>query len=300
MVLGSTVSLQFGAAFATQLFAVAGSWGTTAVRLLLAAAVLFLLLRPSVRGWTARTWREVAMYGGALAGMNGFFYASIERIPLSTAVAIELLGPLVLAAVLSPRRRDLIWIGIALAGMGALGMDGLVGGKPLDALGVLYSVIAAAFWAGYILTGARVGAQVPGSGALPFGIAIAAVLVLPFGAGGASTVLANPALLLIGVATALLASVIPYSLELAALRRLPKPVFGVLLSLEPVVAAIAGILLMGQHVNVLGWVMIAAVMVASIGMTLSGVQPSARAVRRSASSASMQEAMIGSKAPSIT
>ena len=269
MVIGSCVSLQFGAAFATMLFPAAGSWGTTLVRLVLAALVLFVAVRPNLRGWTRASWRATILYGLALGGMNGFFYAAIERLPLGTAVAIEFLGPLVLAACLSRRKSDLIWVGTALAGMAVLAIDGTVGAAALDPLGVVFALIAAAFWAAYILAGARLGSTVPGSGALPIGLAVGALVVLPFGVGGAVHVIADPLLLLIGFATAILASVIPYTLELAALRRLPSNVFGILLSLEPVFAAAAGFVLIGQQVTPLGWVTIGLVVLASAGITLT-------------------------------
>ncbi|MBM9469077.1 EamA family transporter [Nakamurella leprariae] len=279
LVLGSCISLQFGAALATTLFPHLGAWGVTTLRLGFAAVVLLVLARPRVRRWPASTWRTVLLFGVALAGMNGAFYAAIDRIPLGTAVAIEFLGPLVLAAVLSRRGRDLAWVGLALVGILLLGLDSIRRDASLDPVGVLWALVAAAFWAGYILASARAAGRTSGTGGLAVAVAVATVLVLPFGASGAAFALADPSLLVVALATALLASVIPYSLELAALRRIPKHVFGVLLSLEPAVAALAGLLLLDQHVGPLQLIAIGCVVLASAGITLAGSVPKRRRTR---------------------
>lgn len=269
MVVGSCVSLQFGSAFATMIFPALGPWGTTALRLSIAALVLLAVCRPNLRAWTRSQWAAVLCFGAALAGMNGFFYAAIARIPIGIAVCIEFLGPLALAAVLSRRWKDTVWTGLALAGIGLFFVDDLVGDQPLDRLGVLCVLVAAGFWALYILTSERVGRLVPGTGGLAGALAVGAVLMLPFGAQTVPPIVAQPGLLVPALATAALASLIPYSLEFAALRRLPKPVFGVLLSLEPVVASFAGLLLLGQGITALGACAIALVVLASAGSTLS-------------------------------
>lgn len=268
LVLGSCVSLQFGAALATQLFPEVGAWGVTALRLTIAALVLLAVVRPRTRTWSRSQWRSVLVLGVALAGMNGFFYASIARIPLGVAVAIEFLGPLLLAAHLSRRPRDLACVTLAVAAMALIGFESITTATTLDPIGALWAVVAAAFWALYILANARVGESVPGHGGLAVALAVAAACVLPVGAPGAVHALTDPALLLVAAGTALLASVIPYSLELAALRRLPRHIFGVLLSLEPIVAALAGWLLLHQGVGALTLAAIALVVVASIGVTV--------------------------------
>jgi inner membrane transporter RhtA len=271
MVLASCTSLQVGAACAAQLFAAVGSTGATFLRLLFAAAVLLLLVRPRVRGWDRAQWVRVVAFGVALAGMNGFFYAAIARIPLGTAVTIEFLGPLALAAVLSRRLRDLVWVALAAAGVGLLGVaDGGTAGW--DWVGVGFALVAGAFWAFYILTSARVGAAVPGQSGLAVAVAVAALVLLP-GAGGAGHAFTDLRLLVLAAATGLLASVVPYSLELTALRRLPPRVFGVLLSLEPAVATLAGWLLLHQGLGVLGAVAVGVVILASAGSTLSARRP---------------------------
>ncbi|GAT73708.1 EamA family transporter [Microbacterium hydrocarbonoxydans] len=268
LVVGSCASLPFGAAVAAQLFPVLGPWGVTALRVAIAALLLLVIVRPRPRGWNRGQWTAAAFFGIALAGMNGFFYAAIDRIPLGPAVAIEFLGPLVLAAVLTRRLADAVWVGVALAGMALLGADGMIGADPLDPLGVLFILIAAGFWAMYIRMSARVGALIPGNSGLAVGLMVAAILLLPVGIPGAVVVAGDPRLLVLALLTAVLASVIPYSFELAALRRLPQRVFGVLLSLEPAFATLAGWLILGQEATVLRMLAIGLVIAASVGTTL--------------------------------
>jgi inner membrane transporter RhtA len=269
MVLGSCSSLQVGAALAARLFPQVGPAGATLLRLGIAALVVLALTRPRLRGWDRRQWTAVAAFGVSLVGMNGVFYAALDRIPLGTAVTVEFLGPLALAAALSRRPRDLAWVALAAAGVAVLGLtDGGAGGG-LDPVGVVLALVAGAFWAGYILASARVGAAVPGSGGLAVAMGLAALIALPVGAVGAARLTAAPHLLPLALAMALLASVVPYSLELAALRRLPPRVFGVLLSLEPAIATLAGWLLLGQGIGAVGLAAIAGVVVASVGSTLT-------------------------------
>lgn len=267
LILGSCLSLQLGAALAVRLFPVLGAAGTTALRLGIAALVLLAIARPSLRALRGEQWRAVLLFGVVLAGMNGCFYAAIARIPLGTAVAVEFLGPLVLAAVLSPRRRDLLWVLLALVGIGMFGLESLAGAASLDPLGVVLALAAGVFWALYVLTSARVGSLVPGQGGLALALAVGALVLLPLGARGAVEGVTDPGLLALAIGTAVLASVLPYSLELAALRRLPRHVFGILLSLEPVVALAAGALLLGQEASVPRIVAAVLVVAASVGVT---------------------------------
>ncbi|MFE5775004.1 DMT family transporter [Brachybacterium sp. NPDC056505] len=276
MILGSCTSLQFGAALAAQLFPALGSWGVTCLRLGIAAIVLLVLVRPAVRGWNGGQWRAVLAFGLALGAMNGSFYAAIERIPLGTAVAIEFLGPLVLSAILSRRVADLACVVLALAGIGMFGLESLAGAGALDPIGVLFALIAAVFWGFYVLASAHVGRHVPGQGGLAVALAIGALALLPLGAGGALTAVTRPGLLLLAVATALLASVIPYTLELAALRRLPRHVFGILLSLEPAIATIAGLVLLAQVPTVYGLLAVVLVVAASAGTTITARRAQSR------------------------
>ncbi|MEL4163980.1 EamA family transporter [Corynebacterium bovis] len=219
------------------------------------------------------------LLGGALGGMNGLFYASLDRVPLGVAVTVEFLGPLLLAAVRSRSARDMVWVVVAVVGVGLLGAgavtgtggaaDGAASPVAADAVGLLLALGAGGFWVCYILTAASVGRRVPGTGGLAVAMAVGALVTLPFGARGAAVVVTDPGLVLLAAGTALLGSVVPYTLELAALRRTPPGVFGILLSLEPAVAALAGWVMLGQVLDVRQWVAVGLVVLASGGTTLS-------------------------------
>lgn len=293
LVLGSCASLQAGAALATQLFPYAGSWGVTFVRLAIAAVFLVVVAPPTkARSWSARTWRSVAVYGASLGLMNAFFYASIARIPLGVAVTIEFLGPLLLSAALSKNARDYLWVGLAVAGMGLLGLNSLTtaatshpGGAAtsLDPIGVACALVAAAFWTVYILASKRVGSTVPGASGLAVAMVVGALVIAPVGAPRSLVLFSDATTAALALGTALLASVLPYSLELAALRSLPPAIFGILLSLEPVFAALAGLLFLGQELGALPTAAIALVVCASIGTTMSNRPAGGRRVKRTRS-----------------
>lgn len=268
LVLASCASLQFGAATAVGLFDSLGTWGVTFLRLVIAGVLLLLVARPAVRAWSSGDWRAVVFFAVMMAGMNGFFYASLDRIPISAAVAVEFIGPLVYAALTSRNRGDLLWVGLAALGMGFLGLEAVTG-DGLDAYGMLLALIAGLFWVGYIVGSAAVGRRIPGTGGLAVAMLLGGLLLAPFGRTAVEGVTADPWLLVPALITALLASVIPYSLELAALRRLPAAVFSVLISLEPAFAAAAGLLLLGQEVTVLRAVTVTLVIAASVGITWS-------------------------------
>jgi inner membrane transporter RhtA len=276
LILGSATSLQVGAALAMRLFPVVGAPGAALLRLGLAAAVMLGVTRPRVRGWTTAQWRAVALYGISLAGTNGFFYAALARLPLGTAVTIQFLGPLTLAAVLSRRGRDVGWVLLAVSGVVTIGLAasrGGTGGHPLDAAGVACALVSGGFWALYIVAGSRASAAVPGRSGLAVAMTVAAVALLPFGARGAGHLASHPHLLLIALGTALLASVVPYTLELAALRRAPRRVFGILLSLEPAVATLAGWLLLSQRTTPVTLAAVLVVIIASTGSALGAQAP---------------------------
>ena len=274
LVLGSCVSLSFGAALATELFPALGAPGVTAVRLGIAAVILLLVIRPAVRAWDRRQWKASIMFGVAIADMNAAFYAAIDRIPLGPAVATEFLGPLVLAAVLTRRVADTAWLMLAVSGVALLGIDGIIGSDALDPVGVGFALIAAAFWAFYIRASAHAGAVIPGRGALAMAFVVASVLMLPFGVPATAIAATDPMLILLAIGTALLGSVIPYTLEFSALRLLPQRVFGILLSMEPATATLAGWMLLGQDASALRLIAIALVIAASVGVSL--VRPRAR------------------------
>lgn len=293
MVLGSCTSLQLGAAIATHLFPILGAWGVTSLRMAFAAVILLLIARPRVSGWTWHQWRSVILFGLALGGMNGFFYAGIDRIPLGAGVAIEFLGPLTLAAVLSRKMVDFLWVLLALCGMGVLGFESLTSSDAaLDPLGVMFVLVAGAFWAGYVLTSSKVGKIVPGTGGLAMAMVVATVAMAPVGGPTAVHAFSDPALLGVCAAVGLLSSVIPYSLELKALRVLPSATFSILLSLEPAFAALFGFFLLHQAVSPLRFLAITLVILASMGTTLSSTTvsiPKRRQARRAASVGSRRE-----------
>lgn len=271
LVLGSCASFQFGAALATRLFPVAGTPGTTLLRLGIAAVALLAVTRPRVRGWRRAQWRSVLLYGVSLAGMNGFYYAALARLPLGAAVTIQFLGPLTLSAVLSRRLRDAGWVALALLGVLALGMAGLsaTGTRSgLDPVGAAFALVSAAFWALYIVAGSRAGAAVPGRGGLAVAMTAGALTLVPFGALGAWHAAGSPAAMLLACGVAMMASVVPYTLELAAMRRAPRRVFGILLSLDPALATLTGWLLLGQRAAPVAIAAVATVITASAGSTL--------------------------------
>ena len=268
LIIGAAVSLQCGAVFAAQLFPVLGSWGTNLLRLVFSAALLVAAFRPRCWRWSGAQWRSILLFGAAMSGMNGFFYAAIDRIPLGIAVSIEFIGPLLLSAVLSRSVRNLIWVGLAAGGMVLLAIDSTHGVEALDPLGVVFALIAAVFWAGYILAGARAGSMVPGNGGLAMALVVATLITLPIGIGGAAQAFVEPRLLLIALVVAVLASLVPYTLEFIALQRLPKSVFGVLASLEPAIATFFGWLLLHQDAGPLRIAAVVLVVLASVGAAL--------------------------------
>ncbi|SNC59452.1 inner membrane transporter RhtA [Kytococcus aerolatus] len=248
LVLLAVASVQVGGAFAATLLPTLGVLGTTALRLGLAAAVLLAVARPSLAGRTRQDWSAVLLFAAAMTLMNTAFYGSLTRLPLGVAVTIEFTGPLVMSAVLSRTRRDLLAVLAAAAGVllvsGALRV--LLGGTPVDPLGVLLAALAGACWCGYILTSARTGQHFAGLDGVAIAMGVGAVVLLPWGLPALGTALGRPELFATALGVALASSAIPYSLELVALRRLPARVFGVLLSLEPAAAAAAGAVVLGQ------------------------------------------------------
>ncbi|MDX8054890.1 EamA family transporter [Lentzea sp. BCCO 10_0798] len=264
LVLLGIVSVQVGAAFAKQLFTVAGAAGTVTLRLVMAALVLVVIWRPSLR-LDRRTLVTVATYGAVLAAMNLCFYAALDRIPLGAAVTIEFLGPLAVAVAGSRRWLDGVWV--LLAGVGVVLLTGVQGG--LLWTGVLFALAAGACWAAYILVTAKLGSQTTDGKGLALAMVVGAVIALPFGVGSAGTAMLDPVVLAAGFAVALMSSVVPYSLELEALRRMPPRVFGILMSMEPAVAAVAGLLLLGEHLKAAQWAAVCCVVIASIGATRS-------------------------------
>ena len=266
-VFGALSSQYIGASFAKQLFDVVGPAGMTALRVVLAAALLWLLRRPRRHALRREQLVDLVCYGAMLGLMNLLIYQAIARIPIGIAVAIEVLGPL--AVVLAGARRplDLLWLAAAAGGLYLL-LPLRDTAAPLDPVGLACAFGAAATWALYIVFGKRVSGSV-GADAVFWGMVVAALVTLPAGIAEAGTSLLTPKILLIGLAVAALSSALPYTLEMYALRRLPAHLFGVLVSASPAVAALAGFLMLGEQLRSLQWLAIALIILAVAGSTLT-------------------------------
>ncbi|HVU62082.1 MAG TPA: EamA family transporter [Mycobacteriales bacterium] len=262
LVLGGIASVQSGAAIATKLFPQVGAGGAVFLRLGLSAVIVCLVVRPAISQVRGDVMLMLA-YGVVLGAMNLSFYLALDRIPLGVAVTIEFLGPLTVAVGGSRRRLDLVWVVLAAAGVVLLAG----GGGRLAVSGVVFAAVAAVCWATYILLAQRVGRAVPGMTGLAVALVAGAALTAPYGIAAGGTALVQPSAIGKGAAIAVLSSAIPYSLELAALRRLRAATFGVLMSLEPAMAALSGLVFLGQHLRALEWVAVGCVMVASVGAT---------------------------------
>ncbi|WP_375430295.1 DMT family transporter [uncultured Friedmanniella sp.] len=263
LVIGGIVSVQLGAATAKYLFEVVPPTAMVWLRLATSAVIFGVVARPRLRGHSRSDWTVALAFGITLLIMNWAFYQSFARIPLGVAVTIEFLGPLVVATAGSRRPRDLIWVGLAAAGVALLGFSP----TRLNVVGVLFGLLAACGWACYILLSTRTGQRWPGVSGLAVASVVGAVLLAPPAILAAGPVLLEPRVLLLGVAVGLLSSVVPYSLELTALRTIPPHVFGILMSLEPAVAAFAALVLLRERLSPLQWLAMACVVVASVGST---------------------------------
>ncbi|PNS09138.1 putative permease DMT superfamily [Lysobacter silvestris] len=267
------VSYQFGASLAKHLFPAVGAEGATAYRLGLSAIILVLLRRPwrASTSSTKKDWRVLWGYGLAIGAMNFVFYMSLRTIPLGIAVALEFTGPLALALFHSRRLIDFVWMALVIAGLLLLlplrGID-----KPLDPVGVMYALAAGVGWALYIILGRKAGAAF-GATAVPLGISIGALATIPIGFAYAGTALFSLDLLPYALGVAVLSSALPYSLEMVAMTRMSTRTFSVLLSLEPAIAALAGVALLSENLGLLQWSAIAAIMVAAAGTALSVRRP---------------------------
>ncbi len=263
LVVGGIVSVQFGAAIAKQLFPLVPPTAMVWLRLVASVVVFLAVVRPRLRGHSRADWSVALLFGVSLMTMNWAIYQSFARIPLGIAVTIEFLGPLAVAVVGSRRPRDLVWVALAALGVGLLGASR----TSLDLAGVLFALLAAAGWACYILLSARTGQRWPGVSGLVVASLVGAVALAPPAVLAAGSRLLEPHVLLLGLAVGLLSSVIPYSLELTALRRIPPRVFGILMSLEPAVAALAALLLLREFLTPVQWAAMACIVLASVGST---------------------------------
>nr|WP_285761102.1 EamA family transporter [Nocardiopsis ansamitocini] len=279
MVLIGILSVQVGAGIAKNLFDVLPPSAVVWLRLLTSALVLLAIARPRLRGRTRADWLVVVGFGVSLATMNYAIYESFARIPLGIAVTIEFLGPLAVAVAGSRRRVDLVWVALAATGVLLLGR----GGGDLTIAGVAFALLAGAAWAGYILLSAATGQRFSGTSGLAIASVVGVVLIAPAGISQGGAALVDPTLLAIGLAVGLLSSVVPYTLEMQALRRMPPRVFGILMSLEPAAAALVGVALLGEFLSGWQWLAVGCVVAASVGATRSAGRaaggPAARADR---------------------
>lgn len=261
LVLGGVVSVQFGGALAATLIPEIGATGSVLLRLGLATIILYAFVRPRIRGRSRRAWGTVVLFGIALGLMNWTFYGSLAHLPIGVAVTIEFIGPLTLATVLSRRARDFVAVAAAAVGVVLISEALHVPLAELDWTGIGLALAAGACWAAYVVLSGRTGAEFEGLDGLAIALVVATLVVLPVGVtsihGWDGEVLAK------GFGIAVLSSLIPYSFELLALRRLSARIFGVLLSLEPVAAAIAGLIVLGQRLTAWQLAGMALVVVAS-------------------------------------
>ncbi len=267
-VLGSVTALGIGTSWAKHwLFPAVGAQGTTALRVGFSALLVLLLWRPWRWHLSRADAKSVVLYGAALGGMNLMFYLSLRTLPFGLAVAIEFAGPLAVAIWSSRRPVDFVWVLLAIAGLGLLLPLGL-NGSMLDPVGVAYALGAAVFWALYIVFGKRAGHLHAGH-SVSLGLLVAALVVVPVGVAHAGAALLSPSLLLIGVAVAAVSSAVPISLEMMALKRLPKEAFGIMISMEPAVAALVAMVLLSEHLSAVQWLAIGCIMTASMGSALT-------------------------------
>lgn len=276
LVLAAVASVQFGGALAATLIPTLGAAGSVTLRLAFGAVILTLIVRPRLRGHTRRAWLTVVAFGLVLGLMNLSFYASLERLPIGVAVTVEFIGPLVLAAALSKRAADVV--AVIAAGLGVVLIAGVLTTPvdDLDLVGLGLAGTAGVLWAAYIVLSARTGAEFEALDGMAICLVVATIAIAPWGVGRAID--APGDLLLRGLAIAILSTVIPYSLELIALRQLSTGVFGVLLSLEPAVAALAGWVVLDQVLNpaqLLGM----ALVIAASAVVLGRRTPTSRPVR---------------------
>ena len=268
-VLLAMIAIQSGASFAKQLFPIAGPEGTSALRVFFAAAILTLIFKP----WRARLsqtgWRNVIIYGMCLGAMNLVFYFAIARIPLGVGVALEFTGPLAVAFFTAKNKRDFLWVLLAVVGICLLAHDIGTSAESLDPVGVVLALIAGAFWAGYIVFGNKTGNEGSGGVTVTLGMLVAAAGIIPIGAISQGAVLLTPYALLMGLAVGVFSSAIPYTLEMQAMRNMPKQTFSIMMSMEPAIAAIAAFIIIDETLTLSQWAAVALVVIATAGSSMS-------------------------------
>lgn len=274
-VLGAVTALGIGTSWAKQLFPLVGAQGTSAVRVGFSALLLLLLWRPWRWHLSRADAISIACYGAALGAMNLMFYMSLRTLPFGLAVAIEFAGPLALAIAASRRMVDFVWLALAVLGLGMLLPLGL-SSNDLDPTGVMYALGTAVLWALYIVFGKRVGHLHAGH-SVSLGLLVAAIVVVPVGVVHAGAALLSPTVLLVGVCVAAISSALPISLEMVAMKRLPKEAFGIMISMEPAVAAVLAMGLLDEQLNQRQWLAIGCIMAASMGSAATARRPQTHA-----------------------
>ncbi|WP_340479129.1 DMT family transporter [Vibrio anguillarum] len=261
-------TIQSGASLAKQLFPIVGPGGTIALRVGLSALILLMIFRPWQLRLSLSQWRSMIIYGASLGGMQLMFYFAIERIPLGIGVALEFSGPLLIAFLSSKRKKDLIWVALAILGIVFLLPD-LTGVDSLDPIGVALALAAGGCWAAYIWFGQRAGSVGSGGATVAIGMTIAALFAFPIGVVLSEASIFTWSILPMALSVAILSSAVPYCLEMSALKRLSTQHFSVLMSLEPAIAALAGLIILQEQLSLTQWIAITMIITASMGSTLS-------------------------------
>ena len=267
LLLIAMASIQSGASLAKSMFPVVGAQGTTTLRLIFASLIMLLLLRPWRAKLTAQSLRTVIVYGMALGGMNFLFYMSVRTVPLGIAVALEFTGPLAVAIYASRRAIDFLWIALAVVGLLLLIPTGATSAG-IDLVGAGYALGAGFCWALYILFGQKAGAD-NGVQTAALGVMIAALFVAPIGIVHAGAALLTPSLIPIAIGVAILSTALPYTLEMISLTRMPARTFGTLMSVEPAIAALSGLVFLQEYLSLAQWMAITCIILASVGATLT-------------------------------
>jgi inner membrane transporter RhtA len=262
----SIISVQGGAAIAKGIFPVLGAISTSSLRIGLSALILLLVNRPNLRNITRAQWKAAALYGVVLGLMNIIFYMAIARIPLALGVALEFVGPLILALTKSKQKIDFLWVIFAAAGIALITPWSNNG---VNVVGMLLALLAGGFWATYIILGSRISKVMDGRTAVTIGMIFASAVVMPAAISDGLITHLKPWILFYGLGLALLSSAIPFTLEMNALRKIPAKTFSILMSLEPAVAALSGLIFLHEYLSLYEWLAIALIIIASAGTTLS-------------------------------
>lgn len=270
LVVIAMASIQTGAAITKQLFPVVGTTGAATLRLLFAAIILCVVLRPWRLRMTPADRRSILVYGIALAGLNCLYYAALRTVPLGIATALEFTGPLLVAMLSSRRALDFLWIGLAIVGLLLLLPLGSTSTR-IDPVGAAFALGAGTCWALYIVFGRKAGAE-QGVQMTAIGVAIAAVCVFPLGLAQAGASLFTPSIFPFAIAVAVLSTALPLSLEMVGMSRLPAKTFGTLMSLEPAFGALSGLVFLREQLAPVQWLAIGAIISASVGTTATAAR----------------------------